>query len=86
MPANDTTIAAVLDRPMNREQAAEYLGVSRVTLACWAARKTGPAYSRSGAKRGRVWYRAADLAAWLDEHKTTPRAVRGGVTTTKTGG
>lgn len=60
------------DRPMNREQAAAYLGVSRLTLACWAARGTGPAYCRSGDKRGRVWYRTADLDRWLQSRSIEP--------------
>jgi|688.fasta_scaffold1771208_1 hypothetical protein len=71
---------------MSRKQAAALLGLSPGTLARWAVQRKGPRYARSGETRGKVWYSAADLAAWLDEHKTTPRAVRGGVTTTKTGG
>jgi predicted site-specific integrase-resolvase len=67
-----TNVQTAIDRPMNREQAAEYLGVSRVTLACWAARGSGPAYCRSGDKRGRVWYRAADLDRWLQSRSVTP--------------
>jgi excisionase family DNA binding protein len=69
---NTSNVPATIERPMTRDQAAEYLGVSRITLACWAARGTGPAYSRSGAKRGRVWYRAADLDRWLQSRSIEP--------------
>jgi hypothetical protein len=70
----------------SRAEAARRLGVAVSTMKRWAVVGRGPRYSRTGDVRGRTIYSAADLAAWLDEHKTTPRAVRGGVTTTKTGG
>ena len=68
MPTNDTAT----DRPLTREQAAAYLGVSPVTMACWAARGQGPAYCRSGQTRGRVWYRTLDLDRWLEQRSVNP--------------
>lgn len=56
-------------RPLSREQAAEYLNTTVNTLAGWAARRTGPRYSRSGVQRGKVWYRVADLDAWLESRR-----------------
>lgn len=71
------TNEATAERPLTREQAAEYLGMSPVTLACWAARGYGPAYCRSGNTRGRVWYRTRDLDAWLEQRSVNPaRAAR----------
>lgn len=69
----------------SRVEAAARLGVSPITLKKWAAEGKGPAYSRTGAVRGKTIYSAADLAAWLAENKTTPRVCRGGTTGT-TGG
>lgn len=64
------TINTVCDaRPMSREEAAAYLGTSANTLAGWAARRIGPRYSRSGSRRGKVWYRVADLDAWLESRQ-----------------
>jgi len=74
MNTTNATAAPPGDRPMSRDEAAAYLGLSRVTLACWAARRTGPAYCRSGSKRGRVWYRACDLDAWMESRQVRPRS------------
>lgn len=60
------------DAPLTREEAARYLRMSPVTLQCWAARGYGPRYCRSGAKRGRVVYRRADLDAWLESRSVSP--------------
>jgi len=57
---------------LTRRQAAEYLGISPVTLARWAIAGRGPRYSRSGEQRGRVWYAAADLEAWIEARKIAP--------------
>jgi len=70
---------------LTRPQAAKRLGVSSTTLARWAQQHRGPRFSRSGEVRGRVWYSTADLAAWLESRKTTPRAGRG-ATSKPTGG
>jgi hypothetical protein len=60
------------DKPLSREEAAEYLGLSPITLQCWAAQGAGPTYSRSGEKRGRVWYRRADLDRWIESRSIKP--------------
>jgi len=57
------------DRPMSREEAARYLGTTVNTLAAWAARSMGPAYSRSGSQRGKVWYTQRDLDEWIESRK-----------------
>lgn len=57
---------------LTRKQAANYLGLSQVTLARWAIKGRGPSYSRSGKLRGRVWYAAADLEAWIQARKISP--------------
>lgn len=55
--------------PMSRKQAAAFLGLSPGTLARWAVQRKGPRYSRSGKTRGKVWYSAGDLVAWLEAMK-----------------
>lgn len=57
---------------LTRKQAADYLGLSPVTLARWAIEGRGPRYSRSGEHRGRVWYSPADLEAWIETRKVSP--------------
>lgn len=66
----------------SRAEAARRLGLAAGTLKRWAAQGIGPRYSRTGTVKGRVIYTAADLAAWLADHKTTPRVCRGVTTTT----
>ena len=68
----DTTQAE--PRVYSRRQAAAILGVKETTMARWAAQGRGPVYSRSGDRRGRVWYTPADVAQWLDARKTTSRS------------
>lgn len=58
----------------SRPEAARRLGVAAGTLKRWAAEGRGPRYARTGKVKGKAIYSAADLAAWLAEHKTTPRA------------
>jgi len=62
------------DRPMSREEAARYLGTTVNTMAAWAARSMGPAYSRSGSQRGKVWYTVADLDAFIEARKVSPHS------------
>jgi hypothetical protein len=57
-----------------RAEAAQRLGLSTATLKRYAATGRGPAFARTGDKRGRVIYTAADLAAWLESRKQVPRA------------
>lgn len=53
---------------MNREQAAEYLGISRATLDTCAVRGGGPAFYKLGR---RVVYDRVDLDAWRASRKVT---------------
>lgn len=62
---------------MTREEAARQCRLSPATLKRLAAEGRGPRYSRTGPVRGRCLYSAADLAAWLEQHKQPPRAIRG---------
>ena len=59
---------------LSRCEVAAILGVSRQTLKGWARRGVGPAFSRSGPVRGRVWYQTADVVAWLEQRKQVPMA------------
>jgi hypothetical protein len=57
---------------LTRKQAAEYLGLSPITLARWAILGHGPRYSRSGEQRGRCWYRIEDLDRWVRDRQVEP--------------
>lgn len=48
----------------SREQLAALLGLKVQTLAAWACRGRGPRFWK---RRRRVLYRAADVAAYLDD-------------------
>jgi len=61
-------------RLLSRAEAAALLGVAPGTLAHWAAAGTGPAFSRSGPVRGRVWYAEADVVAWVQGRRQIPAA------------
>jgi hypothetical protein len=50
-----------LQPPRGRHHA----GITPTTLARWAAQGRGPACSRSGDRRGRVWYRGPEIELWL---------------------
>lgn len=50
---------------LSRRQAAARLGVTATTLARWAQRGRGPAYSLSGDVKGRALYAATDIVEWL---------------------
>lgn len=60
--AQTQTVLVLPDGRMDRKNAAIYLGISVKTLAIKASQGTGPKFI----KRGRVWYRKADLDEWLD--------------------
>jgi predicted site-specific integrase-resolvase len=47
-----------------RRELAELLGLREQTLAAWACRGRGPVFT---VRKGRARYRAADVAAWLDD-------------------
>ena len=55
------------ERLLTTEEAADYLNVSRRTLARWLAEGIGPPSIKlpSGARR----YRKADLDRWIAEHQ-----------------
>jgi hypothetical protein len=57
-----------------RQEAARRLSLAPATLKRLAAEGKGPAYSRSGERKGKCLYAAADLAAWAEARKriTTP--------------
>jgi predicted DNA-binding transcriptional regulator AlpA len=63
---------------LSRREAAKTLNLACSTLARMAREGRGPSYCRSGDVRGRVWYRRADLAAWLESRKQSPGACRDG--------
>ena len=54
------------DLGLNREQAAEYLGLAKTTLAIMASQKRGPPYYKIGRS---VRYRKSDLSNFLEEHR-----------------
>lgn len=62
----------IFDRPamLNRNEAAERLGLSARTLAEWACIRKGPPFLKLG---GRVRYRVEDLDAWLETCVVRPR-------------
>ena len=60
-----------------RTEAARRLSLAPATLKRLAAEGKGPRYSRSGTRKGKCMYAAADLVAWAEARKTTPRAGRG---------
>lgn len=51
------------------DEAADYLGVSRVTLPAWRGRGMGPAFSRMGR---RIVYDIADLEAFAKANRVEP--------------
>ena len=56
-------IALLPDGRMNTQNAAQYLGLSKKTLAMMRCQGTGPQFI----KRGRVFYYKDDLDSWLNE-------------------
>lgn len=55
--------SALLSGTMNTAAAAEYLGLSAVTLKRWRSQGKGPSFIRLGEKI--VKYRQTDLDRWL---------------------
>ena len=68
------TVLVNREELLSRGEVARLLGVSRETLKGWARRGVGPAFSRSGPVRGRVWYQTADVIAWLESRKRVSSA------------
>ena len=54
------------DGRLDRANAARYTGFSIKTLAMHASAGTGPKFQKTG---GRVFYRRADLDAWLSSFR-----------------
>jgi len=55
---------------LSTADAASYLGLKPQTLRLWRTRGGGPPYIRYGAKgRGTVFYKVADLEAWVNERR-----------------
>jgi excisionase family DNA binding protein len=52
---------------LTREQAAEYLGVSRATLETWASLGKGPRFFKPG---GKVYYLVRELEAYIESRST----------------
>ena len=50
---------------LSTKEAAEYLGVTVKTLACWRSTDKGLPYI----KRGRIWYALEDINEWLEKGK-----------------
>lgn len=59
---------------LSPQQVAEIYGFSVQTLANWRWQGTGPAYIKAHrGPGGRVYYRRADIEAWLQAHTVTSR-------------
>jgi len=58
---------------LTRTEAADFLRLSPQSLTKYALRQTGPAFSRTGPKRGRVIYRLRDLISWAEARKVGGR-------------
>jgi predicted DNA-binding transcriptional regulator AlpA len=53
-----------LEQRLRAVQVAEYLGISRSTLAKWRMRRIGPPYHRCGPRI--VYYSKAEVDSWLE--------------------
>lgn len=62
-----------VNRRMSRAEAAEYVSVSKETLATWAVRGGGPAFIKAGSK---VIYLQSDLDAWMNSRRISCTAER----------
>lgn len=58
------------DGRMDVVEAARYIGVAQSTLANWRVLGSGPPY----VKMARIWYRQADIDAWLARKTATSTA------------
>lgn len=57
------------DNRMTTREAASYLGFAEATLKKWRLLGRGPVFRRAGET---VWYRRAELDAWLESLKVCP--------------
>jgi len=53
------------DGRLDAENAAKYLGISKMTLAVYRSKKTGPSYI----KIGKIFYLKRDLDEWLTKNR-----------------
>lgn len=54
-----------MDQLLSSREAAAYLGVTSDTLDNWRCQGRGPAFIKtSPTRKGKVFYRAGDIAAW----------------------
>ncbi len=58
---------------MTREQLAEFLGLSVITLRHWALERRGPPFARLGR---RILYRRESVAAWMREQEVAEKPKR----------
>lgn len=64
----------VARRLLTRDEAAEYLNVSRGTLSRWAADRSGPAFVKLGAgTTGSVRYSVEALDAFIESRMCHPK-------------
>ncbi|WP_437187617.1 helix-turn-helix transcriptional regulator [Planctomicrobium sp. SH668] len=52
---------------LNRQDAADYLGLQKSTLETWASIGRGPKFYKAGSK---VWYLVRELDSWMDNRST----------------
>lgn len=64
---DSVVVATLLPARLPSAAAARYLGVSAQTLSNWRYEGRGPTYRRDGRPHSRVYYRVADLDAWLQQ-------------------
>lgn len=62
-------MAAQIQAPakLNRQDAADYIGLQKSTLEAWATHGRGPKFFKSGSK---VWYLVKELDRWIEERST----------------
>lgn len=56
---------------MSEQELADLLGLTVGSLRQYRWRGQGPAYEKIGQ---RIWFRVADVEAWLDRHRVDPEA------------
>lgn len=59
-------------RFVTRSEAARRMGLSVATLCSWVFRKKGPAYVRTGEKKGKTLYAICEIERWQREHTVHP--------------
>ena len=72
MSNNNGVISAMTQELMTRNDAADYLGVTKDTLAQMASRGIGPQFAKLSGRI--VRYRRTDIDAWVEEKLTNTPA------------